>query len=151
MFILFVWVLGVASGVGACASIKVYNLIMTPTISTIQMTSNIAPLQSQKIEVADTTAGEWMTGEASAYTASIDETDGNPNITASGETVRVGGIACPSRYSFGQKIEIKGLGVFECNDRMNSRYREVLIFDIFKLTKSEAISFGRQKIEFRTL
>ena len=41
-----------------------------------------------------------------AYTSRIEECDGDPFITASGERVRDGGIACPRHLEFGTRIEI---------------------------------------------
>lgn len=104
-----------------------------------------------KVVVCDGEEPEYSVGEFSAYTASEDETDGDPRIAANNKEVFVGGIACPSIYKFGQKIEVKGVGVFECNDRMNSRYREKKNFDIYVETKHEAYAFGRKKLEFREL
>lgn len=88
--------------------------------------------------------------EVSAYTASIDETDDDPGITASGDEVYVGGVACPSHLAFGVKVLIKNK-IYTCNDRMAQRYRKTNHFDIFMKTKGEAIAFGRQKISVTVL
>ena len=97
-----------------------------------------------KIEIVDE---EWKNAEVSAYTASVDETDSSPLVMASGKMVYLGAVACPRNIELGTKIEIKGLGVYTCEDRMNKRYTNN--FDIFMLTKSEAIKFGRKTFEWR--
>lgn len=92
----------------------------------------------------------WQSGEFSAYTASVDETDANPLVMASGKMVYVGALACPVSMKFGTKIEVRGVGEFTCEDRMNSRYGDGH-FDIFKMTKDEAKKFGRKALEYREI
>ena len=91
----------------------------------------------------------WNESEFSAYTASVDETDTNPLVMASGKMVYVGAIACPASMEFGTKIEVRGVGEFTCEDRMNARFGEH--FDIFKMTKDEAFKFGRKTLEWREI
>lgn len=86
-----------------------------------------------------------VVAEISAYTSSVDETDDTPFITASGQRTRKGIIACPSKYDFGQIVEIKGKD-YECQDRMNSRYRDKEVFDIWHETKAEAFQWGRRTL-----
>lgn len=86
-----------------------------------------------------------LIAEVTAYTSRPEETDDTPEITASGETVYDGGIACPTRFKFGTKIEIAGK-VYTCNDRMNRRYAHTNHFDIWYPDKSSALRFGRQKL-----
>lgn len=90
---------------------------------------------------------EWKTAEFSAYTASSDETDAYPLVMASGKMVYVGAIACPRSMELGTKVEVRGLGVYTCEDRMNERYESN--FDIFMVTKKEARDFGRKALEWR--
>lgn len=90
---------------------------------------------------------EWKSAEFSAYTASADETDASPLVMASGKMVYVGAIACPRSIELGTKVEVRGLGVFTCEDRMNERYENH--FDLFKVTKQEALTFGRKVLEWR--
>ena len=87
--------------------------------------------------------------EFSAYTASVNETDSNPLVMASGKMVYIGAVACPRDIPLGTKIEVKGLGTYTCEDRMNSRYTNN--FDIFMLTKKEALTFGRQSLEYQII
>lgn len=112
---------------------------------------NARALTIEEVTKEATPEVEWEKGEFSAYTASVDETDADPTIAANNKPVFLGGIACPNRFALGQKIEVRALGVFECNDRMNIRYRESNHFDIYHETKDEAFQFGRQTLEWRAL
>jgi 3D (Asp-Asp-Asp) domain-containing protein len=91
----------------------------------------------------------WTVAEFSAYTARVEETDADPTTMASGKTVYVGAIACPAQYEFGTEIEIRGMGIYVCEDRMNIRYRHGEYFDIFFQSYNDAIQFGRQTLEYR--
>lgn len=91
-----------------------------------------------------------MVAEVSAYTSSVDETDDEPFITASGARTDHGVVACPSRYDFGTRVEIAGQ-VYTCLDRMNARYRERDVFDIWMPEKALAYEWGRQTIEVKVL
>jgi 3D (Asp-Asp-Asp) domain-containing protein len=97
-----------------------------------------------------TRAGTTFLASVSAYTASEAETDATPDITANGDRVYDGGIACPARYEFGAKIRI-GDRVFTCNDRMHSRYRHGDYFDIFMSSRDAAIHWGRKQVEVTAL
>lgn len=93
---------------------------------------------------------EEYTATITAYTASVDETDDTPNITADGSLVTTTTIACPSRYAFGTLIEFRGK-LYECHDRMAARYRNGTRFDIFLPTKEEAFAWGKQKVVIRVV
>ncbi len=80
-----------------------------------------------------------------AYTSSVDETDDDPFVTASGKLVRVGTLACPSKYEFGTVVEIQGER-YTCEDRMNKRYRHTERFDIWVQTKKDAYLWGKQEL-----
>lgn len=85
-----------------------------------------------------------------AYTASIDETDSTPTITADGSLINETTIACPSRYNFGTLIEFNGK-LYECHDRMAARYRNTNRFDIVMPTKKEAFAWGKRKVSIRVV
>lgn len=91
----------------------------------------------------------WLKAEISAYTASADETDASPLIMASGKMVYVGAVACSRDIPLGTKLEIRGRGIYVCEDRMNARYTNNI--DIFMLTKQEAKQFGRKTMDYRVL
>jgi len=87
---------------------------------------------------------------ASAYTASADECGKSDGITASGRKVTEGRtLACPSRYPFGTKIEIDGMGTYVCEDRGGAIRGNR--FDIYMRTKKEAFAFGRRNLIARVV
>ncbi len=77
-----------------------------------------------------------------AYSSTPNQTDDTPFITASGDTVRDGIVACPYRFPFGTPVVIDQKE-YECQDRMNRRYEER--FDIWMPTKGDAIAYGIQQ------
>lgn len=95
-------------------------------------------------------ASRVFIASVSAYTASRAETDEDPFTTANGERVKVGGLACPSWLEFGTRVRLAG-SIYRCNDRMGPARRDGRYFDIFMLTRSEAIEFGRQNLQAEIL
>lgn len=85
--------------------------------------------------------------ELSHYTASRDETDSTPNITATGSKPVVGRTLALSRDLFahlkGKKVYIRGMGVFTVEDTMNPRYSRR--GDLLVASKSEAFKLGVKK------
>ncbi len=77
-----------------------------------------------------------------AYSSSIDETWGDPFITASGERVR-DGVVANNCLPFGTIVEING-SYFEVLDRKNKRY-SCEWFDIWQPSKENALNFGIRK------
>ncbi len=76
------------------------------------------------------------------YSSTVDQTNGNPFVTASGYWVR-DGIVAANFLPFGTKIripEIFGDKVFVVKDRMNRRYDNRV--DVWFSTRQEAINFG---------
>ena len=74
-----------------------------------------------------------------AYSSSVDECDDTPFITASGTRTRLGVIACPVYYKFGEIFKIDG-EYYICEDRMSTKYPHR--FDIWFPSKQEAKEFG---------
>lgn len=134
---------GVIGASGVFVSYEAPKLIQSETVTFYN-----APLV-QTVEAKAPEVSEWKQAEVTAYTASVDETDASPLIMASGKMVYLGAVACPRNIDLGEKIEIKGLGVYTCEDRMNIRYTNN--FDIFMLTKAEALKFGRQKMKYKII
>lgn len=67
------------------------------------------------------------------YQAVPEQTDKEPCISASGMNVcetnkRIA--ACPDYLPFGTLIEIEGLGIYECQDKMAARFRNKNHFDL---------------------
>jgi 3D (Asp-Asp-Asp) domain-containing protein len=78
-----------------------------------------------------------------AYNSEIDQTDDSPFITASGQNVRDGIVACPRELAFGTKVKIQGR-VYECQDRMNKKFDDR--FDIWMTHRGDALAWGKQKL-----
>jgi hypothetical protein len=105
-----------------------------------------------RIDPAGFITGEaYYYGEFSAYNPSEAQTDDSPLIMASGKRVYSGAAACPIDYDFGTRIEVEGLGVLVCEDRMAKRYREKKNFDIMMFDHSGALRFGRRSLRYRVL
>ena len=81
--------------------------------------------------------------EVTAYSSSLDETQGDPFITASGQRVRDGIIACSRDYPFGTRFLIEGK-LYVCLDRLARKYDHRI--DIWKPSKAEALRFGRREL-----
>lgn len=82
-----------------------------------------------------------------AYTASPDETDDAPVLTASNRPVRLGTVAVSqdlykNGWSFGKKVYIDSLGVYEINDLVGSQHKRRI--DVFMNDKGKALRFGIQ-------
>ena len=80
-------------------------------------------------------------GIFTAYTASVDETDSDPTITASNQEVRTGIIA-NNCLPFGTRIKVNGK-IYEVQDRMNGRYG-CDKFDIYMCDHPDAVAFGKK-------
>jgi hypothetical protein len=112
-------------------------------------------------QIPDHETGELVytfSGEFTAYSPSVDQTDDRPREMASGKEVYEGALACPDIFivkdgqrTFGTKIEIEGLGVFTCEDRMAKKHRDKMKFDIFMESYDEAIQFGIHQLNFKVL
>ncbi len=101
----------------------------------------------------DYTKGESIDVWATAYTSDPNETDDTPFITASGAYVYDGVIAA-NFLPIDTKVripELYGDKIFTVEDRMNSRYDNVNIIDIWFQSKSDALIFGKKYIEIEIL
>lgn len=77
-----------------------------------------------------------------AYSSTVDQTNSEPFITASGEWVR-DGIVAANFLPFGTKIRIPecfGDKVFVVKDRMNRRYQNRV--DVWTTSRENALNFG---------
>lgn len=140
---LFLIILGVTLALGWNRAFTEYQALTEPLVM-----ENPTIIQTAKAEsVPEVIEKPWSDGLFTAYTASVDETDSSPLVMASNKMVYLGAIACPKEYKFGTKIEIRGMGVYTCEDRGGAIVGNH--FDIFVLTKAEAFKFGKRNIEFR--
>jgi 3D (Asp-Asp-Asp) domain-containing protein len=86
--------------------------------------------------------------DVTGYSSTKDQTDSTPFITASGERVRDGIIACPRKYEFGTRFKIDDK-TYICEDRMNIRFDDR--FDIWFPSRELAVNYGIQKKEITLL
>lgn len=89
---------------------------------------------------------------ATAYTSSVDETDGDPWTTASG--ARAGdGVIAANGLPFGTKVRLPdqyGEKVFIVLDRMSPRYGNRYV-DIWMPTKQQAMQWGVKSVRMEVL
>jgi 3D (Asp-Asp-Asp) domain-containing protein len=84
-----------------------------------------------------------------AYSSTKDQCDSTPHITASNSPVRIGIVAISNDLmnemglSFGQRVLIPGHGLFEVQDKMNSKWHRRV--DIWHDDREAARLFGKQK------
>jgi|GEM_PF-879587 len=101
----------------------------------------------EPVEVANVKKSVIIT----AYSSTPDQTDDSPFITANGEHVYDGGVAC-NFLPFGTKIrlpEYSGDKVYTVNDRMAKRFSYKL--DIWMETREQALTFGVKKLTVEIL
>ena len=89
------------------------------------------------------TTRKTIMGYVTCYTNIPELTDSSPDITASGDKVRLGGVAA-NGYRFGTRIRI-AQEIYSINDRKNSRYGPEW-FDIFKSDKKSALACGVKRL-----
>jgi 3D (Asp-Asp-Asp) domain-containing protein len=99
-----------------------------------------------------------LTVTASAYNSTAEQTDGHPQLTASGETLRPGIRALAvsddlfaSGLDFGTRVEIEGMpGEWIVMDRMHSRWKRKI--DVYMgVDRAEALRFGEKEVKIRWL
>lgn len=118
--------------------------------------NNSSGFLNEKIIIRDSVdyiKGESIDVWATAYTSDPNETDDTPFITASGSYVYDGVIAA-NFLPIDTKVripELYGDKIFTVEDRMNSRYDNLNIIDIWFKDKPEAIKFGKKYIEIEIL
>ena len=94
---------------------------------------------------------EKMTVVATAYSSTVDQTDADPFITASGKHVR-DGIVAANFLPFGTQIRIPkhfGNRVLTVEDRMHQRFSDRI--DIWFPDRQSALEFGKRKVEIEIL
>jgi 3D (Asp-Asp-Asp) domain-containing protein len=117
-------------------------------IITLLMTIGLIAAPTEAIAPEVERPYEIIQGEVTAYSSTPDQTDDTPFITANGDTVGQGTVACPGWLEFGTDIEILGVK-YKCNDRMAERYRWGNYFDIWVVHRAEAYEFGRRDLEIK--
>lgn len=121
------------------------------TDSARPVASDSHPVDNQSREPKPVPQVIRMELTVTGYSSSHDETDDDPFITASGETVR-DGIVATNLLPFGTKVRIPkefGDKVFIVEDRMHRRFSNRV--DIWFPSKSEAWKFGKKSLEIEIL
>lgn len=117
-------------------------------------------------ELADATVGEFIAMRASAvrqvnaneiyqgatvrvlafaYSSDVAQTDANPLVTASGTTVQAGTIAA-NFLPFGTTVRL-GEATYTVQDRLNARYNDKYIIDLWQPSHEAAIAWGARVVE----
>ncbi len=118
----------------------IVSLIGVGLISSIPSTVTYVQADQEKVETVQ--------AEVSAYTSNVDETDDTPFVTSNGTSTKDGVIACPQRLAYGTEVEIEGKR-YVCQDRMNQRYRDKEVYDVWVHDKNTAYEWGRKIIEIK--
>jgi 3D (Asp-Asp-Asp) domain-containing protein len=94
---------------------------------------------------------------ATAYTSAVEECDETPHLTATNRLVRKGIVALSrdllreftpgAPFSFGDHVEIAGVGRFVVEDTMNPRYTGRV--DIWCSTREEALAWGARRVQLK--
>lgn len=126
---------------------------LQPPIRSISIpTAHPKPVLAAELSIATETAQMIETAQIIisaatlfAYSSTPDQTNGDPFITASGQTVRWG-IVANNCLPFGTAVTFPdafGDQVFYVQDRMAARYG-CDSFDVWFPSRTEALQFGRQ-------
>lgn len=92
----------------------------------------------------------WVKFTATAYCPCAKCCGKTNGVTASGAKATAGRtVAMPKSYSFGTKIEIKGMGTYIVEDRGGAIKGNKI--DIFFNTHQEALNFGRKTIYLKVV
>ncbi len=86
---------------------------------------------------------------ATAYSSTVSQTDASPFITASGKQVGRG-IVAANFLPFGTEIKINGY-IYAVWDRMNSRYDDKYIIDIWQPSLEAAQAHGVRVVDMEVL
>lgn len=130
------------------------NITMNEVVPETPATSVSCPLieDCRLPDVADRPVKKTMYVTVTAYSSSVDETDGDPFTTASGSRTKMGTLAY-NFLPFGSKVKFPdafGDQVFTVLDRLNPRASRNH-YDIWLPSKAEAIQWGVRVIRVEIL
>lgn len=86
---------------------------------------------------------------ATAYSSDINQTDADPHRTASGTYVHSGTLAA-NFLPFGTTVEINGKN-YIVEDRLNARYNQTYIVDLWMPSQDQALIFGLRLVEMKII
>jgi 3D (Asp-Asp-Asp) domain-containing protein len=93
----------------------------------------------------DLEEGESVRVWAFAYSSSVNQTDATPYTTANGSQVASGTMAA-NWLPFGSQVRI-GDTVYTVQDRMNERYNDKYVVDVWQGSHEAAIAWGVRVVE----
>lgn len=102
--------------------------------------STIKPVDRAKIH-----EGALIRVLAFAYSSAVSQTDADPFTTASGKQVASGTIAA-NFLPFNTRVRI-GTTMYTVHDRMNDRYNDKFVIDVWQTTHDEALEWGARFVE----
>lgn len=130
----------------------ILNSCLFDMVGCKEITAEVQPADNMDVRPNSSAYHIYAIAEFTAYSPSIDETDGSPFITANGTDKRIytGCILAHKTLPFGTEVYIPYLDtVCTVHDRMPRKSRAE--FDIFMDSKDEAFQFGRRTIEYAIL
>ena len=128
-------------------------LLNSPQATVLLQSGTSVPTEAESPNSAvlslELSGQQWQIDESfeatvTAYSSSPDETWGDPYISADGNRVYDGLVACPRRYPFGTHFLIDDQ-IYRCGDRLAKRFDDRL--DVWKSSKQLAINWGKRTIK----
>ena len=114
-----------------------------------ETTTNISKNKTSNISTNENT-GSWIKFNASAYCGCAKCCGKTTGTTASGTKATAGRtVAMSSKYAFGTKVEIKGMGTYTVEDRGGAITGNKI--DIYFDSHQEALNFGRKTVYLRVV
>jgi 3D (Asp-Asp-Asp) domain-containing protein len=123
------------------------------TAAIMERVNIVSDAVAEQSVIASHNNGKQIKVWATAYTSDCSETDDTPTVTALGTETR-DGIAAANFLPFGTKFiipEMYGNKVFTVEDRLNARYNNQRIVDIWMPEKTEALHFGKKSLTLQLL
>ncbi len=116
----------------------------------IEAFSTTTIIKSRASTIRGVTASELHEGAivkvlAFAYSSAANQTDADPFTTASGSRVQAGTLAT-NFLPFNTQVRI-GNKVYTVQDRMNDRYNDKFVVDLWQPSHQEAIAWGTRVVE----
>ena len=117
--------------------------------TTTNTSNNTSNNKTNNISTNENT-GSWVKFTATGYCPCFSCCNKTTGITASGTKATAGRtVAMSSKYAFGTKVEIKGMGTYTVEDRGGAINGNKI--DIYFASHQEALNFGRRTVYLRVV
>lgn len=117
--------------------------------TTTNTSNNTSNNKTNNISTNENT-GSWVKFTATGYCSCSKCCNKTTGITASGTKATAGRtVAMSSKYAFGTKVEIKGMGTYTVEDRGGAINGNKI--DIYFASHQEALNFGRRTVYLRVV